>query len=616
MLFRDFSDYLQRIEKLTSRNEISVVFADLFSNLEIDEVKNAVYMTLGRLLPKYTGLEFNMSTKMILKSLQGDMSQVLAKNFQDFGDIGEAVFHTLENANCLRMNLGINEVYEKLREIAEFGGKGSQDIKVKVLKKLLLDSSPLEAKYIARIITGSLRLGLSEKTILDSLSIFSVGNKSIKDEIERAYGVRSDIGLIAEIVKQNKDGDLLKRLNLLKISPTIPVASKLVEREKNPAKIFERIPESFVQPKLDGLRGQIHYIKDTNSMRLSSMQAKSQIPGELSLFQGSKTPDIKVEIFSRNMERMSDMYPEIVAYLSELDLEGVESFVLDSEMIGFNSETGEYLKFQDTIQRKRKHGVLQKSLDIPLKVMAFDLLYLNGEDLSARDLEHRLESLRALCKSIGKASNGKQTLVEMLETRKITNQLDLDSYFEENIAKGLEGIIVKEIGTIYEPGTRNFDWIKLKASSKKNMVDTIDAVVLGYYRGEGTRSKSGIGSILVGLYDNLQDKYCTVAKVGTGISDDLFVTMKEDFVDKQVVSKPDNYDIKKILEPDFYIRPEIVVEVEADEITRSKTHTACMDEQGNGLSMRFPRLKKWNRQDKNTDQATSPKEFEQMFEIG
>lgn len=598
MKFIEFCKYLEEIEATSSRNDISQIFADLFEQLDKEEVKKAMYLTLGRLVPKYIGLEFNMSVKMILKSFTESnkyLNETLLKKYRQFGDIGQAIYETKKHVVSHEDSLELSEVYDHLYKIANLQGKGSASQKIHDFEKLLKQLSSIEAKFASRIVVGNMRLGLSEKTILDSLSIFLANDKRYRDLIQRAFGVRSDIGVIAEIIKTSNSDLLFQNLGQLKITPGVPVASKLVEREKNTEKIFERMPISIVQPKLDGLRGQIHYKKIMNSK--------------------TETLNVEVEIFSRNMERMTHMYPDIINYLKDLEIKGIDSFVLDSELIGFDYKNGLYLKFQETIQRKRKYGVSQKAEDIPLKVMAFDLLYLNEEDITQESLEFRIKSLQELCDSIEKNSEGR-VIIQMLETKKMINQDELLSYFEENIAKGLEGIIVKKIGTNYEPGTRNFDWIKLKASSKKSMVDTIDGVVLGYYRGEGARSQIGIGAILVGIYDEIKDRYYTIAKVGTGITDDLFVTMKNDLMGITQNSKPEKFVIDNSLLPDFFVQPKIVVEVEADEITKSKIHTACMDEQGKGLSMRFPRLKIWNRKDKNPDQTTSQKELLKMYEIG
>ncbi|MBD3362351.1 ATP-dependent DNA ligase [Candidatus Dojkabacteria bacterium] len=605
MKFTQFVQYLERLEKITSRNEITEILAELFAKVEKEEIKEVVYLTLGRLVPKFVSLEFNVSSRLFIKGLSGLNNKVfenpaqsnrVQELYSQEGDVGAVASHMVRKMKQKGDDLEIKQVYEKLKIIAELEGEGSQGAKIEKIQNLLNKCSPNEAKFIGRIIIGKLRLGVSEKTVLDALSWFEVGDKSLRSEIERAYGVRSDIGYIADIVKGYSGEELINELSKLKIEPGIPVASKLVEREKSVEAVFERMEGScLVQPKLDGLRAQIHYKKFNNKKG------------------NAKKSD--VQIFSRNMENTTHMFPDLVRFVKSNLNNSINSFVLDSEVIAYDPESGHLLEFQKTIQRKRKHDVKEKSKEIPIKAMVFDLLYIDGKDISRNKLEKRIQKLDNLCQKFENPPNDTEHLIEMLDSTKVDNEDSLNVYFEDRVGEGLEGVIVKKFKTPYEPGTRNFDWIKLKASIKDDMIDELDGVVLGYYHGKGIRSKFGIGAILVGIYNEKCNQFETVAKVGTGITDDEFVTIKKDLMRITIKNKPKNYEIGNNLKPDIYVEPEIVVVVEADEITRSKMHTACKDDQGRGLSMRFPRLKIWNRQDKDVEQTTSPKELEDMFNL-
>lgn len=601
MRFIEFSEYLEKLEKLSSRNEITVLLSELFKKLDNEEIKQAIYLALGRLLPKYISLEFNVSSKLFLRALEGlyadifkmdNSKDAVKKYYSEFGDIGETAVKVLEDKNIKGENLSINEVYKELRKIAELEGKGSQGEKIEKIQALLQKCSSNEAKFIARMVIGKLRLGMSEKTILDALSWFKVGDKSLRPEIERAFGVRSDIGYISKMVKELSKKELIKKLQTLKIKPGIPVASKLVEREKSVEAVFERMGICLVQPKLDGLRAQIHYKKE-------GMEKSFQ----------------KVQIFSRNMENMTHMFPDLIKYIKENVSPDTNSFVIDSEVIAFNPETGMLLEFQKTIQRKRKHDVKEKVDDIPIKAMAFDLIELDGSDVSQEKIEDRINELEKLVAEFEKSSKIDYRLIEMLDSTKVEDEENLNIYFEDRVGEGLEGVIVKDFGTPYDPGTRNYDWIKLKASIKNDMIDEVDGVVLGYYHGKGIRSKFGIGALLVGIYNEDKNQFETVAKVGTGITDDEFVTIKKDLMRITLKKQPKNYVIDSRLEPNVFVEPEVVVVVEADEITRSKMHTAAQDQEKKGLSMRFPRLKVWNRKDKGPMQTTSPEELEKMFDL-
>ncbi|MCA9385549.1 ATP-dependent DNA ligase [Candidatus Dojkabacteria bacterium] len=578
MKFSDYCIYLDKVEHLSSRNEITEVLAEMLGKLSAQEVAAALYLFQGKLVPRFESLEFNLSTKLGLRALDGLEVKILSESltfsaedtYKQLGDVGLVTEERLGQLGMVGKSLTILEVHAKLVTIAEIEGAGSQGQKIELLQSLLRAVSPVEGRFIGRIVVGKLRLGVSDKTMLDALSWYKVGDKSLRKFIEEGYGRRSDIGLIAEMVLTNEIDRVKEELHNLHIKPGIPVASKLVERVPEVSEVFDRMQSCIVQPKLDGLRTQIHISEEG------------------------------IEIFSRNMERLTDMFPDLCEAAIMLNL---KSAVIDSETIGIDPETGEYLEFQKTIQRKRKHGVKNKSQEIPITAQAFDILFLDGNDISREPLEERVSILREILNS------SESNTISLLDTVTCSTLDELELYFEEQVNAGLEGVIVKRPGTFYEPGTRNYDWIKLKASMKHGMVDTVDAIVLGYYAGTGARSKFGIGALLVGLFDDDSGTYQSVAKVGTGISDNQFLQIKKDLDERSVDDKPNNYDIAKELEPTVYVKPEIIVVVEADEVTRSTMHTASKDEQGRGLSMRFPRLKVWNRKDKDVSTATTISEL-------
>ncbi len=570
MNFKEFTTYLEKIESISSRTEQTKILAEIISSLTSDNIKYAMYILQGRIAPKFVPLEFNFSNNLILKALE-EIDSTAPDTYKKTGDIGLTAYEVVSETS--KDPLSIKDTWEKLYKIATMEGTGSQSKKAEALTHLLERISKLEAKFITRIIVGKLRMGISDKTILDALSWYKTGDKSLRKKLDRAFGIRADIGDIAKSIKDiPKDESTNAYINNLKVIPGTPILSKLVEREKSTSDIITRMQTCFAQPKLDGLRAQVHMWKD------------------------KKLGKTNVKIFSRNLEEMTHMFPDIVENASKLK---VDSIVYDSEAIGFNLDNGALLPFQKTIQRKRKHNVKGKAKEIPVKTLMFDILYLNGKDLTQIPIEKRIDYMKDIT-----SQKDIHPFIEMLETKKFTKDTTLSEYFEKNIAEGLEGIIAKKEKTTYEPGTRNYDWIKLKASSKSDFVDTIDAVVLGYYFGKGARAKFGIGAILVGVYDEKRDTYNTIAKIGTGMSDSILKQINNDLKDIEIDSKPENYNIENSLLPDKLVKPEIIVEVEADEITKSKMHSACQDQKGRGLSLRFPRLLKW-RSDKQSPTSES-----------
>ena len=598
MNFKTFAQFLSELENISSRTQMTIVTAEFLKQLDSTSVKPAMYLLQGRLAPKYIPLEFNFSLKLIIKSLSQFVDEsVLLEIYKAKGDVGLMVEEVLSNwtkftqqTNKLELNTfeykpidqDVTTVFDSLNLIANSGGSGSQEKKMTTFSNLVLSIDPLSAKYISRIIVGALRLGMSEKTLLDAMSWAISGDKSLRKKLDAAFGYRADIGELAKIIVDNKFANLEDKLDHIKLNPGTPVASKLVEREVSPEAVWARMPNCFVQPKLDGLRGQIHF---------------------------DRAKDV-VEIYSRNMENMTAQYPEIVQSVKELD---VDSIILDSEIIGFNQETLAYSSFQDTMKRKRKFGIEELSQSIPVKAVCFDCLYLNGEDLTARPLEERIISLQ---NALAKPTKG----LSILETTQMHSEDELASYFKEKVESGLEGIITKQLATNYEPGSRNFKWIKLKANTRSDLVDTIDVAIIGYYIGRGDRSRFGFGALLAAAYNPKDDKYYSLGKVGSGFTEEQMGVMFKDMSEIKLSEKPENFVVNSTLYPDVWIEPKIVAEIIADEITRSPNHTAAInitanvpgDDSTKGLSIRFPRMKKWKR---DKDYPNTVAEIIRMYEL-
>jgi DNA ligase 1 len=588
MLFVDFVGYLEKLEKTSSRLELTRLLSELIGDLSVEEVQPAMYLLLGRVSPKFSPLEFNYSVKLIIKALDGSNSSLLfgyeetsyaEELFKKHGDIGLTIEEFIISKANRVSKQELMDVYDFLVDLVGIQGSGSQSVKTEKVQNILRKLSPIEGKYVGRIIVGKLRLGVNDKTILDALSWFKRGDKSLREDLTRAFGVCTDIGMLAKVVVRSICENLIEELSTIKLTPGVPVASKLVEREKDSSVIFDRMNEMYVQPKLDGLRIQIHKWVEHGKSR--------------------------VELYSRNLENMTAMFPEVVEAVLEMD---IESVVFDSEVIGYSPKTGNYLPFQDTIQRKRKNDIDIVMKSIPVRGEIFDILFLDGEDLTEEPIETRLKILQ------GVLSKNDSTTLRQLKTVFIVKQEELERFFNSCVEDGLEGVIAKLKGTVYGAGTRNFDWIKLKASARKDMVDSVDAVVMGYYLGGGKRSKFGVGAILIGVFDPVDDNYKTIAKVGTGITEEQLQTIKAD-LDALKIQKPNNYMVDKNLEADVYVKPEIIVVVEADEITRSKMHSASIDSDGRGLSLRFPRLIEWNRKDKGIEDADTTESLAKMFMI-
>lgn len=311
----------------------------------------------------------------------------------------------------------------------------------------------------------------------------------------------------------------------------------------------------------------------------------------------------KVQVFSRNLEETTTMLPDVVAGV--LKQVKADSIILDSESLAYNPESEEFLPFQETTKRRRKHGIDEAAKALPLKSFVFDIMYLNGKALVDLPLRERLQMMQ-------ESIQGDEVLL-VQPGEFVKNSERVSELFEDALTKGLEGLIVKRPDSQYQAGARNFNWIKIKRHSSGELKDTIDCVILGYIFGRGKRAEFGAGALLVGVYDKDRDEFVTVSKIGTGLTDEEWREIHKRADKIKLSHKPPR--VNSILEPSVWIKPEIVIEVVADEITKSPVHTAGKVEKEPGYALRFPRLVRFRENDKHSEDATTVKELIEMYNL-
>ena len=574
MKFKIVSQAFQIIEKEAARLKMTELIANLLERATPNEVSIICNLSLGELYPPYMNAQFNIAEKSVIpvvaKLLNRDEKKI-KEEMQILGDIGLVVAQGTWTSS---KDLSVEEVYDALDVIQKISGTGSVEEKASALEKLLRSVDPLSAKFIVRMVLGKLRLGFSDMTLIDALSWMVAGDKSLRKIIEDAYNTCADIGLIGRTLKAKGIDALID----LHIQVGIPIRPAAAERLPNAQEIFEKLGSCIAQPKLDGFRLQIHLDKTGNKP--------------------------KIRFFSRNLKDMSDMFPDLVKALITLP---VKTLICEGEAIGYDPKTDTFLPFQETVKRKRKHGIDQAASDFPLKLFLFDILYLNGKSLLSETHENRYKTLQSLIPF------SKKNIIQVIQEQKIENPEQLEDYFLYVLQEGLEGLVVKRPDAIYQPGKRNFNWIKLKRHAESKIEDTIDCVILGYYAGAGKRASFGIGAFLVGVFNKEKDHFQTVAKVGTGLTDEEWRELKKKCDAIKVAEKPKNIECVKELYPTVWVNPQIVCMIQADEITRSPLHTANKTSEHPGLALRFPRFMGY-REDKSALEATTTNELKEMYE--
>jgi len=567
MLFSKLASYFQKLEETSSRNAMTEILADLFTHAKSGEIGKLCYLLQGRVVPLYEAIEFGVADKFIIRAIALSYHipiEDVVREFQRQGDLGKAAEALYAGKE---QHLEVREVYDRLFTIATTNGAGSQEKKIEYLADLFRALDSLSVRFVARIPLDKLRLGFSDMTILDALSWMLTQDKSQRARLEDAYNVRPDIGFIAETIK--KDG--ISGLSHVRVAVGSPVLAELCQRLPNAEDMIKKMGEVAVEPKYDGVRVQIHYQKGDAG--------------------GSK----EIKSFSRNLENTTEMFPELLEAGGELRAKKV---ILDGEAVGLDPKTGKTISFQETTTRKRKHGIEAARKSVPLKFFIFDILCKDDKDLLMVPLSERREILEHT------VIPGK---LFVLSPRIITSDPSrIRSYHDEQIRRGLEGVVVKKWNSPYEPGRRGYGWVKFKEEEGKTgkLTDTIDAVVMGYYLGEGKRTGFGIGAFLVGLKKD--DHFVTVTKIGTGVSDALWKDIKHQLHAIKVQKQPKEYEgVHNNLTPDVWVGPSIVVELAGDDLTKSSTH-------GAGFAVRFPRLVRI-RHDKSVSQVTTVSEISRMF---
>lgn len=585
MLFSELAAYLERLEVTASRNEITRVLAEVYTKAGAEEAEPLSYLLLGQLLPSYRGVEFQIAEKMMIHALAeayDTPAAAIARRFRKKGDLGDLAY--ILAAGTRGSHLTVTDVYRRMLAIAEDGGNGSQERKIYAMASLLGVLDRRSAKYAVRMPLGKMRLGFSEATLLDALSIMIAGDKSARPAIERAYNVTADIGAIAARVK--KGG--IASLRRVQASPGTPIRASLAERVNRVADAMEKAgPEVGLEEKLDGLRTQAHVWREGKEKN--------------------------VMLFSRNLENTTAMFPEIAEAMRQMP---VRDTILDGEAIGYNAETGRFAPFQETVQRKRKHNVAAFAKKIPVSMFVFDILYLNGKSIMGMPFRER----RALLERTLPRVDGTVRLTSFEVTK---NPARVAQALTASVGKGLEGLVAKDLDAPYEPGSRGFHWVKLKATTAAlaglrdggltGLPDTIDCVVMGGYRGRGKRAAFGVGGFLLGVR-GADGEYYSISRLGTGLSDDAFREAYRRVRALEVKEQPKGYHVEKETAPDIWIRPSLVVEILADEITLSSRHTAGKKKEGRGYSLRFPRLVRF-RDDKKAEDATTDAEVAKMYNM-
>jgi DNA ligase-1 len=564
------------LEQVSSRLALTERLAALLARTPDGLLPAVCYLCQGLIAPEFAGVDLGLAEKLavrVVATTAGVDAGQVAVLVRETGDLGQAAERLLiPGRSGWAASLEVTDVVGTLREIAAAGGAGSQGRKLELLAGLLAQATPLEARYLLRLVTRNLRLGIGTPTILDALAQVHAGGKAARPVLERGYNICCDLGKVAGTLVNGG----LAAVEQLRVQPGNPVRVMLAQRLAEADQILARLGgRCAAEYKYDGVRIQAH-----------------------------RTADGTIELFTRRLEQISAQFPDVVELL-RAGLRPAEA-ILEGEVVAYDAAAGELRPFGEVMLRRRKHGIEQAIRDVPVGLFCFELLYADGEDLTMLPYPRRRAALEAAV--------ALSPRLRLTTAAKITGPAMLDAMFAQAVTDGCEGLVCKSTGpdSAYQAGARGWQWIKLKRDYRTELSDTVDLVVIGAFAGRGRRA--GVyGAVLLAAYDADADVFRAVTKCGAGFSDADLAALPARLAPLQSPRKPARADARQ--EPDVWFEPGLVLEVLSAELTLSPNYTAAWGQirDDAGLAMRFPRFTGRWRDDKTPEDATTTSELTELF---
>ncbi|XP_021724390.1 DNA ligase 1-like isoform X1 [Chenopodium quinoa] len=562
-----------------------------------DDLLEVVYLLANKIAPAHQGLELGIGDATLIKALAeacGATEANVKKLYKDLGDLGDVAKEIRSKQSMMRQPppLTITKVFNTFQLIAKASGKDSQERKKNYIKSLIVAAKDCEPVYLMRLLQAKLRISLAEKTLLVALGQAAVYSEEhskppsdIQSPLEEAGKIVKQVYSVVPVYDKIipallSDGvwNLSKTCNF---TPGVPIGPMLAKPTNGVSEIIDKFQDMVFtcEYKYDGERAQIHFMED-----------------------GS------VEIYSRNAERNTEKFPDVVTALPRFKKPSVKSFILDCEIVAYDREKQKILPFQILSTRARKN-VKMSEIKVDVCVFAFDILYLNGMPLLQEQLnvrrKHLYDSFEEDC--------GYFQFATILTSNDIE---EIQKFLEASVNASCEGLIIKtlEKEATYEPSKRSNNWLKLKKDYMDSSVgDSLDLVPIGAFHGRGKRT--GVyGAFLLACYDSNNEEFQSICKIGTGFSEAVLEERSSSLRSK-VISIPKTYfRYGDNLKPDVWFEPSEVWEVKAADLTISPVHRAAVGivDSDKGISLRFPRLVRL-REDKAPEDATSSDQVAEMY---
>ena len=553
MNYSILSEIYQKLESTTKKLEKADIIADFLKKTETEEIGIVIRLILGNVFTRWEQTETGIAEKLMIKAIaksSGEDEKTVIKLFKEIGDLGlvtEKLSETKKQKSLMKKDLTVRKVFESIRSLAEHTGKNSQERKLSLVSELLISANSVEAKYITRTIMNDLRIGVAEGIVRDAIAkAFSVEPKLV----ENAWFLNPDYGEIAKIAK-TKGASGLKNV---KIEVGKPMVVLLAEKSPSLEKALETYENPALEIKYDGMRVII------------------------------QKKDSRIWIFTRRLEDVTNQFPDIINLCKKSI--SVDSYIIEGETLAMKD--GKPLPFQKLSQRiQRKYNIEEMAKKVPVQVNLFDIVYLNGKMLIGKPLRKR----RSILEGIVKPIEGKFQLSEQLITKDFKKA---KLFYDKALRMGEEGLMVKNLDGVYQPGKRIGFWLKVKPT-----MENLDLVIIGAEYGSGKRV-GWFGSFVLGC--RVDDKFKECGMLGTGIKEkgESEITFRKltDML-KPFVESEKGKSVK--------IKAKIVVEVAYEEIQKSPTYSS-------GWALRFPRFVRL-RNDKRPEDVDDIERIKRLYEM-
>lgn len=565
MKFKKLAEVYSKLEGTTKRLEKIDILSDFLKKLS-NEDKDVLYLLLGRIYPEYDERRIGISDKLVIKALEkslGTSKDKIIKKWKEIGDLGkvaEEFTKKKSQSTLMTKQLDVQKVINNLRKLPGLEGIGTINRKISLISELMTSASPLESLYLSRILIGDLRIGVQESTIREAIvkTFFSnEDKKKASDEVQRAIDRSNDIAKVFEISSEKN----LKKLDEIHLEVGKPIKAMLAQKTENIKSAFKEIGEpAAVEYKYDGFRLIIHKNKEN------------------------------VKLFTRKLENVTKQFPEVVDYLKKY-VKG-ESFILDSEAVGYDKKTKEYKPFQEISQRiRRKYHIEKLQKELPIEINVFDILYYNGKSVMKKPFSERSKIIRKIIK---------KTPYKIIPSRQIitSDEKKAKEFYKRALDDNQEGVMFKNLNAVYKPGRRVGTMLKIKPEERD-----LDLVITGAEYGTGKR-KGWMSSFILSCRGNKKGEYLEIGKMGTGILEKQ--TDKSKGITFEELTKKLEPLIIKEKGKNVEIKPKLVVSITYQEIQHSPNYSS-------GFALRFPRFTAI-RDDKPLSEVADLKEVQKDFE--